>query len=174
MRVKWADSLLLLLLPALLCACDGSNKGGVTRHTGPGKPAYGDALVVGSIGEPSTLIPLLASDSASHDVAGLVYSGLVRYDKDLKLEGELAERWDVSPDGLTITFHLRHGVKWHDGREFTSHDVLYTYQVTIDPKTPTAYADAFKQVKHAETPDDYTFRVTYAKPFAPALESWGM
>jgi peptide/nickel transport system substrate-binding protein len=174
MRKKWLAWLPLLLLPALFSACDG-NKNSVTfSHYGPGKPAYGDAIVVGSIGEPSTLIPILASDSASHDVAGLVYNGLVRYDKDLKLEGELAESWDVSPDGLIITFHLRHGVKWHDGREFTSHDVLYTYLVTIDPKTPTAYADAFKQVKKAEAPDASTFRVTYDKPFAPALESWGM
>ncbi len=141
---------------------------------GADKPAYGDTLVVGSIGEPSTLIPILASDSASHDVAGLVYNGLVRYDKNLKLEGELAKSWDVSNDGLTITFHLRRGVKWHDGHDFTSRDVLYTYRVTIDPKTPTAYADAFKQVKMAEAPDPYTFRVTYANPFAPALESWAM
>ena len=174
MRLKWVACLPLLLSLPLLFACDGSNKGGVTRHSGPGKTAYGDALVVGSIGEPSTLIPLLASDSASHDVAGLVFNGLVRYDKELKLEGELAESWDISRDGLTITFHLRRGVKWHDGREFTSHDVLYTYRITIDPKTPTAYADAFKQVKKAEAPDDYTFRVTYDRPFAPALESWGM
>jgi peptide/nickel transport system substrate-binding protein len=174
MREKWVACLPLLLLLVLLCACDDSKKGSTTLHLGPGKPAYGDAMVVGSIGEPSTLIPLLASDSASLDVAGLVYNGLVRYDKDLKLEGELAKSWDVSPDGLTITFHLRHGVKWHDGQEFTSHDVLYTYHVTIDPKTPTAYADAFKQVQKAEAPDPYTFRITYAKPFAPALDSWGM
>jgi len=174
MRRKWLAWLPLLLLPALLSACDSNKKGAASHHAGPGKPAYGDALVVGSIGEPSTLIPILASDSASFDIAGLVYNGLVRYDKYLRLEGELAEKWDVSPDGLTITFHLRHGVKWQDGREFTSHDVLYTYLVTIDPKTPTAYADAFKQVKKAEAPDPYTFRVTYAKPFAPALESWGM
>ena len=174
MRRRLLAWLPLILLPALLSACDGNKKSVTSPHSGPGKPAYGDALVVGSIGEPSTLIPLLASDSASFDIAGLVYNGLVRYDKYLRLEGELAENWDVSPDGLTITFHLRHGVKWHDGQEFTSHDVLYTYLVTIDPKTPTAYADAFKQVQKAEAPDPYTFRVTYAKPFAPALESWGM
>ncbi len=174
MRRRLLAWLPLILLPALLSACDGNKKSAISSHSGPGKPAYGDALVVGSIGEPSTLIPILASDSASFDIAGLVYNGLVRYGKFLRLEGELAENWDVSPDGLTITFHLRHGVKWHDGREFTSHDVLYTYLVTIDPKTPTAYADAFKQVQKAEAPDPYTFRVTYAKPFAPALESWGM
>lgn len=175
MREKWLICLPLLLFLMLFCSCDdGIKKGSASLHLGPGRQAYGDALVDGSIGEPSTLIPLLASDSASHDVAGLIYNGLVRYDKDLKLEGDLAKSWDVSPDGLTITFHLRHGVKWHDGQGFTSHDVLYTYQVTIDPKTPTAYADAFKQVQKAEAPDPYTFRITYARPFAPALESWGM
>lgn len=169
-----------VILPALaafallLAACSGGNDKAPTPHSGPGIPAYGDALVAGSIGEPSTLIPLLASDSASHEVAGQVFNGLVRYDKDLKLEGDLAERWDVSPDGLTITFHLRRGVKWHDGAGFTSRDVLYTYRVTIDPKTPTAYADALKQVSRVEAPDPYTFRVHYQKPFAPALESWGM
>jgi peptide/nickel transport system substrate-binding protein len=165
---------LTLLLAALLCA--GCAKGAPeqkARGKG-GPPAYGDALVVGSIGEPSNLIPILSADSASSDISGLVYSGLVRYDKNLKLEGDLAQSWEVSPDGLSITFHLRHGVKWHDGQPFTSRDVLYTYRVTIDPKTPTAYSEDFKQVKTAEAPDSYTFRVSYAKPFAPALGSWGM
>jgi len=140
----------------------------------PGMPAYGDSLVEGTIGEPSTLIPLLASDQSSHAVAGLVYNSLVKYDKDLQLVGDLAERWDVSPDGLTITFHLRHNVRWHDKQPFTARDVMYTYRVTIDPKTPTAYAEDFKQVKKAEVLDAYTFRVAYDKPFAPALASWGM
>jgi peptide/nickel transport system substrate-binding protein len=174
MSLKRVALSLTFLIVGLLSACDSGSKRVETPHRSPGIPAYGDAMVVGSIGEPSTLIPLLASDSASHDVAGLVYNGLVRYDRNLKLEGELAESWDISQDGLTITFHLRHGVRWHDGVGFTSRDVLFTYHVTIDPKTPTAYADAFKQVKKAEAPDDYTFRVTYEKPFAPALESWAM
>ena len=172
MRYGWLASLLLLLfLPA---ACDNGKTAVRPASRVAGVPAYGDALVVGSIGEPSTLLPVLASDSASHEVAGHIYNGLVRYDKNLALEGELARSWDVSRDGLTITFHLRRGVKWHDGHEFTSRDVMYTYRVTIDPKTPTAYAEAFRQVKKAEAPDSHTFRVTYDKPFAPALESWGM
>lgn len=157
-----------------LVSCSGGAPVAEPPRRGAGTPAYGDALVVGTIGEPSNLIPLLASDSASHDVAGNVFNGLVKYDKNLVLVGDLAESWRVSPDGLTITFTLRKGVKWHDGVEFTSRDVLYTYRVTIDPKTPTAYAEDFKQVKTAEAPDRYTFRVTYGKPFAPALASWGM
>ncbi|UFS69681.1 peptide-binding protein [Geomonas sp. RF6] len=163
----------LLLLLALLAGCGAEvSERPAPRSSAP--PAYGDTLVTGSIGEPSNLIPILASDSASSDISGLVYNGLVRYDKNLKLEGDLAKSWEVSPDGLTITFHLRHGVKWHDGKPFTSRDVMYTYKVTVDPKTPTAYAEDFKQVKSAEAPDPYTFRAVYGKPFAPALASWGM
>jgi len=169
-------ALLVLALAALcLCACDdGGKKPQTPLSRGQGKPAHGDTLVDGSIGEPSNLIPILATDSASIDVAGLVYNGLVKYDRNLNLTGDLAESWGISPDGLTITFHLRRGVKWHDGTDFTSRDVLYTYRVIIDPKTPTAYAEDFKQVQKAEAPDPFTFRVTYGRPFAPALASWGM
>lgn len=138
-----------------------------------GAPVNGDILITGSIGEASTLIPLLASDAASHSIAGYIYNGLVKYDRNLNLVGDLAESWTVSPDGLAITFHLRRGVKWHDGHDFTSRDVLYTYRVTVDPKTPTAYAEDFKQVKVVETPDPFTVKVTYDHPFAPALASWG-
>jgi len=167
--------LVRLLLPALLLlsGCDQAVDQGTPAKRSAGVPAYGDTLVTGSIGEASTLIPLLASDNASHTIAGYIYNGLVKYDKDLNLVGDLARSWEVSPDGLVITFHLRRGVKWQDGHEFTSHDVLYTYRVTIDPKTPTAYAEDFKQVKKVETPDPYTVRVTYDHPFAPALASWG-
>ena len=136
-------------------------------------PVPGGTIIVGSIGDASNLIPILASDSASQDIAGLVYNGLVKYDKNLKLVGDLARSWDISPDGLTITFHLRKGVTWQDGKPFTSADVLFTYKVTIDPKTPTPYAGDFLTVKSVTCPDPYTVVVQYPKPFAPALGSWG-
>jgi len=137
-------------------------------------PAYGDAIVEGSIGDVSGFLTAVTSDSASHTAAGYVFNGLVRYDRNLKLEGELAESWEVSPDGRKITFHLRKGVMWHDGKPFTSEDVMFTYRRMIDPNTPTAYAEDFKQVTRASNPDPYTFVVEYEKPFAPALASWGM
>ena len=136
------------------------------------EPAYGDALIVGSIGEPSNLIYMLASDSASHDIAGLMFSGLVKYHTDLSVIGDLAESWDISKDGLVITFHLRKGVKWADGVEFTADDVKFGYDTIVNEKTPTAYKEDFLQVKKAEVLNKYTFRVTYGKPFAPALTSW--
>jgi peptide/nickel transport system substrate-binding protein len=162
----------LSLIIVLIVACGKKPATDIAQPLSDKKPAYGDILVQGDIGDASNLIPLLASDSASHNIAGMVYNGLIKYDKDMNIVGDLAESWEISQNGLVITFHLRKGVKWHDGYPFTSADVLYTYQVTIDPKTPTAYAGDFLKVKRVEALNDYTFRVTYAKPFAPALISW--
>lgn len=136
-------------------------------------PDYGDSIIVGSIGDASNLIPMLASDATSHEIAGLIYNGLVKYDKDLNLTGDLARSWDITDHGKTITFHLRHGVRWQDGTPFTSADVLFGFNTIIDPKTPTAYAGDFLEVEKAEAPGPYTFKVTYKEPFAPALSSWG-
>ncbi len=160
-------------LICLLCAACSAGETPTSRSSSSAAPpAYGDTLVEGTIGEASTLIPILASDSASHGVAGLIYNGLIKYDKDLKIVGDLAESYQVSPDGLTIFFKLRKNVTWHDGKPFTSRDVLYTYRIIIDPKTPTAYSEDFKQVAAVTTPDSHTVVVRYAKPYAPALASW--
>jgi len=166
-------TVIIIQVVCLLAACSSAEHNPVPVAATVSAPVTGDAIVEGTIGEASTLIPVLASDSASHSVAGQIYNGLVKYDKDLKIVGDLAESFDVSADGLTITFHLRKGVKWHDGTPFTARDVLYTHRVIIDPKTPTAYAEDFKQVKSISAPDDHTIKVHYDKPFAPALASWG-
>ncbi len=157
----------------LAAACSRPEGDARRKGAADAPPAYGDILVDGSIGDASNLIPILASDNASHGIAELVFNGLVKYDKDMNIVGDLAESWDISKDGLVITFHLRKGVKWHDGAPFTAEDVIFTYRLTIDPKTPTAYAGDFLKVKKAEVLDPHTFRVTYDRPFAPALMSWG-
>lgn len=174
MRPRWAVRLIIPALCLLILSCSREKPHATGAARSAGTPAFGDALVIGTIGEASNLIPILATDAASFDIAGLVYNGLVKYDKNLNIAGDLAESWDVTEGGLVITFHLRKGVKWHDGEEFTSRDVLYTYRVTVDPNTPTAYAEDFKQVRRAEALDRYTVRITYDKPFAPALASWGV
>ncbi|HOW42638.1 MAG TPA: peptide-binding protein [Candidatus Omnitrophota bacterium] len=138
------------------------------------EPDRGDAIVSGSIADASTLIPILASDSASSEVCGLLYNGLVKYDKDLQLVGDLAESWEIQDEGLTIVFHLRRNVVWHDGRPFTARDVEFTYQKLIDPQVRTPYGGDFERVKALEVPDEFTVRVTYKEAFAPALSSWGM
>ena len=161
---------IVLLLVFFLAGCKDSAP--PPQLTGPAEPAYGDALVEGSIGDASNLIPYIASDSASGSVTGLVYNGLLKIDKNLELAPSLAESWEVSDDGLTITFQLRKGVRWHDGAPFSVEDVMFTYNFVIDPNTPTPYAGDFQQVTKAEILGPYTFRVHYDQPFARSLYSW--
>lgn len=170
---RWAAGLALAGGLAASSAC-GRQEAPPATGAGEERPAYGDTLIQASIGDISGLIPNITSDSASHEIGGLIYSTLIRTDKALRIEGELAEGWEISPDELTITFRLRRGVKWHDGEEVTAEDVDFTYRYMIDPKTPTAYAESFRQVRRAEVVDRYTYRVTYEQPYAPALLSWGI
>ena len=133
-----------------------------------------NTFVEASIGDARRLNPVIANDSASGTVNDQVFNGLVKYDKDIKLVGDLAERWEVTNGGKTITFFLRRGVKWHDGVEFTANDCLFTYQKFVDPRVATPYSSSYMDVLKAEIVNKYTFRVTYKEPFSPALESWSM
>ena len=86
----------------------------------------------------------------------------------------MAERWEIRSEGLEIVFFLKKGVRWHDGVLFTAADVEFTYQRLIDPSVPTPYRGDFERVASLEVLDDFTVRVRYKEPFAPALSSWGM
>ena len=100
-----------------------------------------------------------------------VYSTLVSAKdgtSDLKLDqlqGELAERWEMTPDAKTLTFWLRKGVQWHRGYgEVTSEDVAFTLARMRDPKTGTAYSSNFRQIERVETPYRYTIIIHLSTP----------
>ena len=116
---------------------------------------------------------MIATDVISHDVADLIFLGVVKYSPDLKIVGDLAESFKISKDQKTITFYLKKGVKWADGKEVTARDVYFGFKLITSPKVPSAYASDFLEVKKFEILDPYTFRVTYKRPFALALSSWG-
>ncbi|MCX7793034.1 MAG: peptide-binding protein [Thermodesulfovibrionales bacterium] len=133
-----------------------------------------ESIRVGTLADARMLLPLFASDSASAEISSLIFNGLTKYNKNIKLVGDLAESWQIKNNGREIIFHLRRNVKWHDGREFTSRDVLFTYRAVTDPKNPTPYGGIYGPVDRVEAIDKYTVRVIYKEPFAPALESWSM
>ncbi len=143
-------------------------------YSGQENASYGDAYVSASIADARTLVPILASDGASGSITGLIFNGLVKYDKDLKLVGDLAERWEIQDGGKTIIFHLRKDVRWHDGRPFTAGDVEFTFSKLIDRGVPTPYSGDFKKVEALDVIDKYTVRVRYKEVFSPSLASWGM
>ena len=103
------------------------------------KPDYGDALVIGSIADASILIPMIATDVMSHEVAEHIFLGVVKYGPDLKIIGDIAERFEISPDQKTITFYLKKGVKWEDGVEVTAEDVYFGFKLITSPEIPSPY-----------------------------------
>lgn len=134
----------------------------------------GDTYIASTIGDASFLNPVLSSDASSSQINALVFNGLVKYDRNLKVVGDLAERWTVSPDGLTLTFFLRPNVFWHDGQPLTAADVLFTYQRLVDPQVKTPFSADYELVQSVTVLDNRTVRVRYRRPFAPAVESWMM
>lgn len=138
----------------------------------PAQPEYGGSILMGSIGEPSNLIPYLASDSASAEVAGLLYTSPLEYDKDFNIIKCAAEEWEVLEGGLFMRFRLKEGLVWQDGHPLTADDVTFTYKLMTDPKTPTAYAADFLNVKEYRQTGPLTFEVRYDAPYARAAITW--
>ncbi len=128
----------------------------------------------GLAGAPQHLNPLLAQyNSTDRDICALLFEGLTAFDEAGRLVPRLAERWEVSSDGLTYTFFLRRGVFWHDGAPFTADDVVFTAGVMADPDfqalDPSGLFDLWSSVK-VEKVDDYAVRFTLSEPFAPFLD----
>jgi peptide/nickel transport system substrate-binding protein len=159
-------------LAFVVAGCAGDVDRDVHVRGDDAPPAYGDTLVQALLGNISGLIPPLTSDGPSRAVAGLLYNGLVRLDRDLEFVGDLAESWHFTPDCRELTFTLRRDVRWHDGAPFDADDVVFTYETMVDPRTPSAYKDDFVAIASIDAPDPYTVRVRYRKPYAKALQSW--
>ncbi|MGA2091703.1 MAG: ABC transporter substrate-binding protein, partial [Endomicrobiales bacterium] len=162
---------IVFALTASLAGCAQKPSSSTSSHL-HGSHVSGDAYIASSIGDASFLNPVLSSDNASAQINGLVFNGLVKYDKNLSVVGDLAERWDVSTDGLVLTFHLRKNVFWHDGVVFTAEDVKFTYDRLIDPSVKTPFSSDYEPVKTVTVVDPLTVRVVYRRVFAPAIESW--
>ncbi len=144
---------ILLILPLLLSAS--------TLH-----------LATGS--NPSRLNPIIATDSSSSEIAGFIFNGLVKYDKDgNKIIGDLAESYRFE-DNRTLVFNLRRGVKWHDGAPFSARDVVFTYEKINDPSVISPYTSTFRMVESVTAPNGHTVRVVYKEPYFKALETWMM
>jgi peptide/nickel transport system substrate-binding protein len=113
---------------------------------------------------PVTFDPHLVA-GANNNLDEPVLDGLVTFDRNSAIVPMLAESWDVSPDGLAITFHLRDGVKFHDGTPFTSEAVVKTYQRAMTLEGSVRTAD-FVDVKSIEAVDDLNVRINLTRPSA--------
>jgi peptide/nickel transport system substrate-binding protein/oligopeptide transport system substrate-binding protein len=130
--------------------------------------------------DPRSLDPALSTDVPTGRAVSYLFDGLTRFEPDARVAPGLAERWDVSPDGRTYTFHLRRGVTFHDGTPLAARHVAASWRRALDPKGrggrawplyPIAGAQAYAEGKGGavggvRTPDDSTVVVTLAEPLA--------
>ena len=116
---------------------------------------YGGTLILACLSECLSFNPLLTTGGDRQARVTQIFNGLVTLDWDGNPIPDLAESWEVSEDGLSYTFHLRNNVKWHDGEDFTSADVKYTYDQYIN-LPGLRFTDQFSAIESVETPDSYT------------------
>ena len=133
-------------------------------------------LRVVDLAEPDHLNPYLSEMDITYGFSSLVYSYLVIADDRGQLIGDLAtevpsvHNRGISKDGLTYTYHLRHGVRWHDGAPFTARDVTASWKAVVDPHNLTIFRQGYDRVASISTPDDYT-AVVHLKARYPAFVS---
>jgi peptide/nickel transport system substrate-binding protein len=117
---------------------------------------------------PTNLDPRVGTDAQSERIDELLFDALVRRDEHFNLQPWLAERWEI-PDPLTYIFHLRPGVRFHDGRPLTARDVKWTLDSMTSGKVRSAKASTYQYVQRIDTPDDRTVVIHLSQPFATLL-----
>ncbi len=133
-------------------------------------PAEGETLAEGIIGTPRFINPVLAISDADRDMTNLIYSGLMRPDNKGGLMLDMAEKYEISDDGLIYTFTLKEQLLWQDGEPITSDDVMFTIQEAKDPAIKSPRRAGWEGVT-IEKIDDKSLRFTLKKSYTPFLEN---
>lgn len=133
-------------------------------------PAYGGTLAEGIIGTPRFINPVLASSDADRDMMVLVYSGLMRADNNGRLINDMAEKYEISEDGLVYTFTLKPDLTWQDGEPITAEDVIFTIEKIKDPSMKSPKRGGWEGVV-AEKINDKTVKFSLKKQYAPFIEN---
>jgi glutathione transport system substrate-binding protein len=118
-----------------------------------------------------TLDPYNTNKTQTTAVTKSFYEGLFQFDKDLKIRNVLAESYDVSKDGLTYTFKLRAGVKFHDGTDFNAAAVKANLDRAMNPENHLLRATQFNRIAKVEALEPLTVRITLKQPFGPFINS---
>jgi peptide/nickel transport system substrate-binding protein/oligopeptide transport system substrate-binding protein len=137
---------------------------------------------------PKILDPALSTDIYAVTIIQQLFDGLVQFDKDLNVIPAIAKSWKISPDGLTYTFFLREGVKFHNGREVTAKDFVYSFTRILDPETKSSSSNFFtgvvgaeefmekkgKEVKGLVAQGKYTLKIMLSEPYTPFISILAM
>jgi peptide/nickel transport system substrate-binding protein len=173
----------LFILSLLLTACGGkttptaaptASGGGeapteTAPTTAPSGPVSGGTVIIGTPQEPQILNTLLTGASIEDAVTSLFIEGLVQVNEKGEYVPVLAKDLpEVSEDGLVVTYHLREGVKWSDGLDFTCEDVVFTYHGIMSDLSQVS-TTGYRLIDTIECPDPLTVEVTFSEVYAPYL-----
>ena len=134
-------------------------------------PEYGGSYTEGMIGQPNYINSILAQNNeVDLAISDLIYSSLLKSDKDGNLINDLTDRYEVSEDSKEYTFYIKQGVKWHDGEELTANDVVFTINTLNDPSYKSSLRQDWQGVT-VEKVDDYTVKFILENPYFGFLEN---
>ena len=136
----------------------------------PPRPSTGRVAVIAIANDPGHLNPGITTAAHVHAVADSLYNGLVGLDENLNPVPDLATSWDILDDGRTYVFYLTPGVRWHDGKLFTSSDVAFTFDQVLLRFHSRTRAGLSSTLERIETPDDTTVVFRFDAPYAALLQ----
>jgi peptide/nickel transport system substrate-binding protein len=139
------------------------------RAESPGPPRYGGVLRAGMQTDPIGLDPHTTNSTATRNLLENVYDTLVAFSPTGQLVPSLAAAWSVAPDGRTYTFHLRPGVRFHDGAPLLAEDVVFSLLRLKDPRVASPRSEDFAAITTVRAPDSQTVVVQLRTPLAPLL-----
>ncbi len=135
-------------------------------------PDYGGSFSEGIVGEPHYINPLLSqTNDADRDLVSLMFSGILKYNKDGKLVPDLAKSYEISSDGLSYTVYLKENAKWHDGVMLTADDIIFTIQTAQNSDYGSAQRINWQGVE-LEKVNDYTIMFKLKNKYAQFLNNW--
>lgn len=167
-------SFALILALTTGCTQVGTSSGGGGRHS----YTHPHELRMADISDVTTLNPMLSSDLTVSWMAELTMAYLLRWDRQNKPVPDLAlavpslSNGGVSPDGKTITYHLRRGARWSDGAPFTADDVVFTTRLVLDPKTNVTTRDGWDRITKIDEPDKYTVVYHMREAYSPSIATF--
>ncbi|PLS17768.1 ABC transporter substrate-binding protein [Bacillus sp. M6-12] len=188
----WVIFACVLALSLALSGCSSSSSSnGKEKDSGnsssAGKGEDSDyVLIYGRGGDSDSLDPAMTTEGESYNVTDSIYENLVEFGKDnTDVQPGLAEKWDVSPDATKFTFHLKEGIKFHDGTDFNAEAVVKNFQRWAKSKDEAKFAyypsmfggfegDEGHVIKEVKAIDEKTVEFTLNRPQAPFLKNLGM
>ncbi len=168
---------IMVAVAATATACTKISTQTSATHAGNPWTIHG-VLRAADIAEPDNLNPMVGNQQAEVDLAMFWGAWMLRVNDrnewvpELAVEVPTVHNGGISPDGLAITYHLRTGVKWHDGAPFSADDVIYSWQQVMNPKNNVGSRVGFDDIVRIDRKDDFTIVVHLRKPYSPFISTF--